>query len=78
MSLVIELPREFEQALRDRAARAGQQPEDLARQLLESGLATPNLDEDLARFRKAVLDSGETKEQTAAFFQSAVDEVRAE
>jgi predicted transcriptional regulator len=77
MSLVIQLPQDMEQKLREKAASAGQKPEELARQLVESGL-TVSLEEDLARFRKAVLDSGETEEQTGQFFQQLVDEVRAE
>lgn len=75
MTLMIELSQEAEERLRDKASRAGQMPEELARQLVESGLAV-SLEDDLAKFRKAVLESGETDEQTALFFQGLVDEVR--
>lgn len=78
MSVVIELSSEIEQRLRDQAASAGQRPEDFARKLVESILAAPSLDEDLARFRNAVLASGESEEESAAFFQRLVDEVRAD
>jgi hypothetical protein len=76
--MVIELSRDIELRLLDQAARVGQPPEELVRQFVESGLMTPSLDEDLAGFRRAVLASGETEEESARFFQSVVDEVRDE
>jgi len=76
--MVIELSKEIEQQLRDRAADVGQRPEEFARRLVESSLMTPTLDEDLARFRKAVLASGESEEESAAFFQSVVDDARSD
>jgi len=76
MSVVIELSKDAEQRLRDQAANAGQRPEDFVRQLVECSLMLPTLDEDLARFRKAVLASGESEEESAQFFQGLVDEVR--
>jgi len=41
MSLTIDLPPELERQLRDQAAREGQPPEDLARTVLQAGLAGP-------------------------------------
>ena len=60
MSLTIQLPQETERRLRERAADAGMPPEALVSELIETGLAVPTLDDDLAQFRKAVLASGET------------------
>jgi predicted transcriptional regulator len=78
MSMVIELSEDVERRLRDQAANAGQRPEDLVRQFVESGVLVPTLDEDLAKFRKAILASGESEEESAQFFQSVVDEVRSD
>jgi plasmid stability protein len=78
MTLTIQLPQETERRLRERAATVGMPPEALVSELVATGLSSPTLDEDIKRFRDAVLASGETQEETAAFFQSIVDQVRAE
>ena len=78
MSLTIDLPLEIESCLRERAAGSGMAPEALVRELVESGLAVPTLERDLARFHDAVIASGESEEESAAFFQSVVDTVRSE
>jgi predicted transcriptional regulator len=78
MSMVIELSQDVEKRLREQAANTGQRPEDLARQFVESSVMMPSLDEDFARFRKAILASGESEEESAQFFQSVVDDVRSD
>ena len=78
MSLTIQLPVETERRLRERAATVGMPPEALVSEFVATGLSAPTLDEDLKRFRDAIVASGETQEETAAFFQSVVDQVRAE
>lgn len=78
MSLTIQLPQETERRVRERAAITGVAPELLVGELIETGLAAPTLDDDLAEFRKAILASGESEAQTAAFMQGVVDQVRAE
>ena len=75
MSLTIQLTPEMEQQLRERAAQVGRQPEELVIQLVADGL-TFSLDDDLKRFRSAILSTGETEDESGVFFQSIVEEVR--
>lgn len=78
MSLTFQLPDETERRLRERAASTGVAPEALLSELVATGLSIPSLDDELTRFRNAILASGENEEETAAFFQSVVDRVREE
>lgn len=78
MAMQINIPQNTEKRLRDLADQAGERPEVFALKLLDASLNTPTLEEDLAQFRKAILSSGESEDETATFFQSVVDKTREE
>ena len=59
MTITIELSTDHEEQLKQRAARAGVNPAEYARRLVEQGLCpSPSITEILAPFRKQVEETG--------------------
>ena len=75
MTLVITLPADLEEKLRQRAADAGKDATTFAREALEEKLHGPRtLDEILAPFRKQVAESGMSKSEMDEFYEGLRDE----
>jgi len=76
MTLVITLPPELEEKLRQRATDAGEDAATFARKTLEEKLHGPrSLDEILAPFRKQVAQSGMSDSELDDFYEGLRDEV---
>jgi plasmid stability protein len=77
--LTVELPKEVERKLTERAARTGRPVESVALELIERGIAGDrSLDEILMPFREQVAASGLSDADLEAMFEEARDEVHAE
>jgi plasmid stability protein len=75
MDLVISLPPDLENKLRQRAADVGKDASTFAREALEESLRGPRtLDEILAPFRKQVAQSGMSDREMDEFYESLRDE----
>jgi plasmid stability protein len=76
MALVITLPPDLEEKLRQRAADVGKDAATFARETLEEKLHGPrSLDEILAPFRRQVAESGMNDSELDKFYESLRDEV---
>jgi hypothetical protein len=75
MELLLTLPTELGEKLRQRAADLGQDASTFAIQTLEQKLHGPRtLDEILTPFRKQVAQSGMTEPELDAFYEGLRDE----
>jgi hypothetical protein len=75
MTLIIPLPPEVEQKLKDRAAAEGKDAVTFAREALEEKLQGPQtLDEVLSEFRRQVAQSGMSDSQLDEFYDGLRDE----
>ena len=76
MTLVITLPPDLEEKLRQRAADVGKDAATFARETLEEKLQGPRtLDEILAPFRKQVAQSQMSESELDGFYETLRDEV---
>src|SRR5712691_7590441 len=76
MTITLTMPPETQRKLVERAARAGQNVESLACELIERSLNDePTLDEILAPFRRQVAASGLSESELTALFEESRDEV---
>ncbi len=76
MTITLTMPPETQRKLVERAARAGQNVESLACELIERSLNDePTLDEILAPFRRQVAASGLSESELTALFEESREEV---
>ena len=76
MTLTIQLSEAVERQLTDRAMKAGKSVENVARELIEQGMAPQkSLDEILAPFRAEFAQSGMTESEWDAMIEEAREEV---
>ena len=78
MTLHISLTPEAESRLRERAAEAGVQPDELARRIVESQVRRPTLEEISGPVYKSYVESGSTEEELIDELERAKHEMRAD
>lgn len=78
MTLQISLTPEAETRLRERAAEAGVQPDELASRIVERQIHRPTLEEISGPIHKRFLASGTTEDELIEELEQAKHEMRAD